>query len=447
MYSQIYRTLRLGWPGGLTTRRRLQELSETQWLSKTELDAYQFSNLRHIIHYAYEKVPYYRKSFSELGIHPTDIEKLEDIHYLPFLTRDDINKNLETLVSVDYQGRVLKNLTGGSTGTPMKFFIDESFWWWNAALEFRGRSWYGVKEGEKIAWIWGAPQEMRTRSFKARLRSSLMRYRYLNTFDMNENRMQDFAEELISWKPAMIRGYVSALTLFAEFIKHNNFTGIKPKLIETTAEVLDINQREAIEEVFDCPVVDCYSARELGTISYQCEYISRHISETRYVEIINGGRSVPQGELGEVVITSLTQYSMPLIRYKIDDMGIIDCDECSCKRGLPILREIIGKKLGILVTSDGRYVYGSYFSTLLQKIEDVKRYQVHQYTKEEIVVRLICKKRLSEDTVINIQRKIKEHFGESTDISIVQENEIELTPAGKHQFVVSDVEPDFSRSR
>jgi phenylacetate-CoA ligase len=321
VYSRIYSTVRRFWPGGPETHRHLKELEKTQWLSRDELAVWHLARLRQLVSYAREHVPYYRELYKKRGIRPEAIKGIHDFEQLPFLTREEINNNLDSLVSPEFSDRLRPNSTGGSTGQPMRFFVDRSYDWWDAALEFRGRGWYGVSEGDKVAWVWGAERDMHVRSRKARLKATIQQNRYLNAFGMSEESMEAFAEMLVRWRPDMFRAYASALSLFARYLQDHGITGIRPKLIETTAEKITDPQRELLEGVFGCKVADWYTARELGTIGFQCPHGGMHVCETRYLEVIANGKPAAPGELGEVVLTSLHQYGMPFIRYKIGDMA------------------------------------------------------------------------------------------------------------------------------
>lgn len=219
MDSIIYRKLRAYWPGGKETRRYLKELERTQWLPRPELEAWQFNRIRQLVKYAYENIPFYRKIYQSLDIHPEDIRNLKDFRALPLLTREDVNRHLQELASPEYQGISKLDSTGGSTGQPMRFYIEKSFHWWDAALELRGRGWYDVHEGDKIAWVWGAHRDIETLGWKSRFKAKLQQNRYLNAFGMSESKMKAFAEMLCRWQPAMFRAYASALSLFAEYIK------------------------------------------------------------------------------------------------------------------------------------------------------------------------------------------------------------------------------------
>ena len=443
MYSRIYSTARRFWPGGPEIHRHLKELEKTQWLSRDELAVWQLARLRQLVSYAREHVPYYRELCKKRGVRPEAIKGIHDFEQLPFLTREEINNNLDSLVSPEFSDRVRPNSTGGSTGQPMRFFVDKSYDWWDAALEFRGRGWYGVSEGDKVAWVWGAERDMHVRSRKARLKAAIQQNRYLNAFGMAEKNMEAFAEMLVRWRPDMFRAYASALSLFARYLQDHGITGIRPKLIETTAEKITDPQRELLEGVFGCKVADWYTARELGTIGFQCPEGGLHVCETRYLEVIANGKPAAPGELGEVVLTSLHQYGMPFIRYKIGDMAVYDPKPCPCGRGLPVLREVVGRIQDFLLTADGHFVHGGYFPHTFREWPEIKEYQVYQPNSASLEVRIVCRRPVDSVWLERLGAEIQRRFGQGTKISIRIVDHIPLTKAGKHRFIISDVKPDF----
>ena len=160
MYSTIYRTMRLFRRGGLAEYRLQKELERSQWLPREDLEAQRLANLQKMVKHAYEDVPYYHNLFVQMNIHPEDIKTFEDFQALPFLTKDVIATHLEELVSKDFRQKMYMRTSGGSTGEPMKFYVDDAFWRWANVLEWRGSSWYGVREGDKVAWIWGARRDL-----------------------------------------------------------------------------------------------------------------------------------------------------------------------------------------------------------------------------------------------------------------------------------------------
>lgn len=443
VHAGLYRGFRYFYPGGLETQRHLRELKKTQWLSPAELEQWQLKRIQHMVTYAYDNVPFYRERYGREDIHPGDIKSLKDFRALPFLTRQDINNNLEKLVAPRRRNNAFIETTSGSVGEPTRFYIDDSFWWWNAALEFRCREWYGIKEGDRLAWIWGDKRDMLDWDWKSRLKASIMQQRFLNAYSLTKEKMRAFAEMLVKWQPTIIRAYTSALELFARFIEFEGIRGIRPRIIETSAEKNADAQRELFESVFGCDVVDCYAAREFGTIAYQCEKGGRHICETRYPEIIVKDKPAQPGELGGVVITSMTQFTMPFIRYKNGDMAIFDPEPCQCGRGMPVFEEIVGRIRDFLVTANGQFINGGYFIRYFRQKPEVLRFQVYQPNKAHIEIRLITNIPVAAEWLENTKSEIQERFGEGTEIVIKLVDEIELGPSGKHHVVISDIKPDF----
>lgn len=443
----IYRHLRLFWPGGLDTRRYLRELERTQWLSRDELHALQLAKIQTLVRHAYENVPFYRERYQAVGFHPEDLKSLTDFQELPCLTKEDIRQNREALAARTVPRRQLTpSETGGSTGQPTHFYVDDAFWRWNAANHFRVRGWHGVEEGDRTAWLWGARQDMPEWSRLKRLKAALMNERYLNAFDMTEENMGAFAERLCRRQPAVIYGYASALSLFARYLKERDLTDIRPHLIDSTSETLFGPQRELLQEVFRCRVVDNYSSRELGVMAFECETGELLVTaDVRYLELAAGGQVVPTGQMGEVVITSLYQFSWPFIRYRNGDMAVYAAETSTSGRGFPVLKEIVGRTNDFLVSSEGAFIHSQFFAHAFRARPEVVRYQVHQPDRYRLRIHVVCGQVVSDAWLESVRGEVQARFGPATHVFLQVVDEIPLTPAGKHRHVVSDVKPDWAR--
>ena len=445
MYPAIYRTVRLFLPGGMETRREFRELKRTQWLSEDELRALQLARVQRLVKHAYEQVPFYRERYQSAGVHPEDIKSLEDFEALPFLTRQDVRDNWKRMVAQNFPRQELqKSETGGSTGEPIHFFLEGSFWWRNAANVFRLRDWRGVQEGEKAAWIWPAdPEEMPDWSWRRRLETQIKQERYLNAFDLTEESMRDFASMLVRWQPALLKSLPSAISFFARYLKEWGVTEIRPRCIEVTSEKLTDPQRELVEEVFDCKVSDKYSSREVGAMAYPCEVGGFHVSaDVRYLEIVADDKVVLPGQMGEVVVTSLNQFAMPFIRYKKGDVAVYEPGHCSCGRKLPCLKEVVGRTNEFLVSADGKFVHSLFFAHLFRIKPEVVRYQVHQPDREHLNIRLVCDQPVDSAWLDDIRTATRARFGQATQVSVQIVDRIEMTPAGKYRQIISEVSPD-----
>lgn len=447
MYAKIYRALISQSQGEREKRRLERKLESYQELSQSELNANQLKQIQGLIKHAYETVPYYQNRSQRDDIHPDDVKAWTDYEKLPLLTKADINNNLDDLISPMFRQQLQRNATGGSTGEPMRFFVEDSFWLWHAARTRFTRSWHGIEHGAKVAWIWGAIQELPGSSWQAQLKARIKRERYLDAFMFSESGMRTFAKSLARWKPTVIRAYPSALREFSEYVKDYGPAGIRPRLIETTSEKLTTQDRRLFEEVFQCKVADCYASRELAHSAYECDMGGLHVCPTRHLEILKDGIPAEPSETGDIVITSLHQYALPFIRYKTDDLGSFEIEDCSCGRVFPVLREISGRAADLLLSTDGKIIYGAYLDTVFWKRPEVFRYQAYQPDIQHLHLRIAFKSAVQDHWINQLRSELKSRFGESMQISITPVEKFELTRSGKHRYVISDVAPERTSLR
>src|SRR5207245_1302977 len=137
-----------------------------------------------------------------------------------------------------------------------------------------------------------------------------------------------------------------------------------------------------------------YGSREFMLIGSECEcHEGLHLTaENLLVEVLDDdGRPTPENKEGNVVITDLYNYGMPFIRYANGDRAVAGWGTCSCGRGLPLLRKVVGRRLDMLQTPDGRLVPGEFFPHLLKDYPAVRRFQVMQTQPDRIQLRVVLK--------------------------------------------------------
>jgi len=149
-------------------------------------------------------------------------------------------------------------------------------------------------------------------------------------------------------------------------------------------------ERKVICQAFGCPVFDFYGAREVMAIAAECEeHMGLHVSvENMVLEVVRDDESASPGEVGSLVITNLTNYSMPLIRYEIGDLGRFGSAPCSCGRGLPVLEALEGREYELIVNSDGSYTYLRDLETFFGELP-VRDYQVVLEGPDLITVKIV----------------------------------------------------------
>ena len=255
--------------------------------------------------------------------------------------------------------------------------------------------------------------------------------------------LQYFADELIRWKPKLLAGYTNVIYLFAQYLDSHQITDIRPNVVETGAVVLLPHERNLIEKVFQCPVSDRYGSHEtVSVLAAECPAGNRHIfSDLCYLEILANGRPAVYGEPGEVVATPLHALGMPLIRFRMDDVAVFDEKPCSCGRGLPLLRDIEGRVTSIFTLPSGKHLYGGVFRHLaLKDTTAVKKFRVHQLTKQKIEVTLQPGENFGSDIVDMIRQRCLEILdNEPVELTINVVDEIPTTASGKFLVTTSDV--------
>jgi len=288
--------------------RRYNEFLKTQFLSQEALKAMQEKQLRKLIHFVYQNVPYYAKLFKKLELKPSDINTIKDLERLPILTKAIIKKNWQDFIprNISKYGYV-NGSTGGSTGTPLKYRMSLEDYERGIALLHRGWGYAGYKLGDKVAVIAGSSLIPTTKSeTKKRIQDFLLNTRHYSSFNMSEQKLFDYFHNINKWKPDFIRGYASSVYLFAKFVKDNNLTlNFQPKAIFTTAEQLFDKQRELIEQVFNTKVFDNYGLNDGGVSAYECEaHNGMHIDTERAIfEVVNNNGEQIINKEGRILAT------------------------------------------------------------------------------------------------------------------------------------------------
>jgi len=430
-----------------STIKNLNVLNKTQWLSSSEIEQFQQQRLQRLLTYAFENVPYYHKIFKTVGLKPADIKNFSDLNKLPILTKDSIRKNLSDLVPRNVQkNKIIPTATGGSTGEPMKFFIDDTWQAWNMAAAYRQWSWAGYNVGDKMAYLWSAPQDISSQErLKTKILNKVHRTIFLDAHKLTEKTLDEYITILRSFQPKVINAYASAIYVISQYVEKKGITDIRPKAILTSCETLFPYQRKIIEHAFGCKVYDYYSGRDTTFHAGECsEHTGYHMAiENAVVEFIKNNEPVSTGEIGKMIITDLENYAMPFIRYEIGDLGQVSEEKCACGRNLPLLKEISGRIRDVIITKEGKYLTGAFISTLFYDnkgmTKGIKQYQFIQKTKDHAILKIVKGEDYSENELNNIIQKINEQCG-GMKIDIEFVDVILPMVSGKYRPILSEVE-------
>src|SRR5690606_35285097 len=192
----------------------------------------------------------------------------------------------------------------------------------------------------------------------------IYRRQVANCFHLSEQNARQYVDQLNRYRPDAIVAYTNPLYALAQAVDRHGWKVFQPRSIVVGAEKIYDFQRELIERVFQAPVFETYGSREFMLIAAECD---RHdgmqlTAENLLVEVLDEQlRATPADDEGYIVSTDLTNFGMPFIRYRNGDRAIAGWGTGTCGRGLPLLKKVVGRRLDMLETPDGRQVPGEFF--------------------------------------------------------------------------------------
>jgi len=448
MIDLIYRHILIPtFESGIKRRKTFaywRQLERSQWLGLEELRASQQMGLSRLLVHAGVSCPYYRDAWQARRLDPRGVGSLADFQQWPVIDRETIRQNRCQMRSESGRMPLMKKATGGSSGVPLEFDLNGDSNDRRMAAWHRGYGWAGAAPGTRQWHLWGGALGNPSRAKRAKdsLYHRLYRRTMCNSFGLSEDRVPWYFEQLNRCRPDSIVAYTNPLYFFASALAERGLIPHSPKSIVVGAEKLHGFQRATIERVFRAPVFETYGSREFMLIGGECEeHAGLHLTaENLLVEILDdAGRPTPDGDEGNVVITDLTNYGMPFIRYANGDRAIAGAQKCRCGRGLPLLRKVVGRRLDMLETADGRRIPGEFFPHLMKEFAPIRRFQIVQEDLQSIEVRLVVNADWNDSTRNSLEQQIRAVAGEAVELDIKVVDEIPLTRAGKLQVVVRRV--------
>ena len=353
---------------GNATLRNLRYIKSVEFQSREKLKQLQDDRLRRLLLHAYRNVPYYKDVLPAAGVIKNDQVILENFQNIPLLTKDIIRQQTERLYSTDYHKRgFYENHTGGSTGEPVNFIQDKNYKTWEMAHQYYFHAIGGRNIGEGLLKLWGSSRDVfeRYEKLSNRIQNRLSKVIVLNSFLMSEKAMAGYVKKWNRFRPKLVIAYTSSIQELARYIRQSGQEVSTPATVFCAAETLAEEVRQFIEGILGCPVLNQYGSREAGTIACECSRKEGlHILELHNkVEILDShGRPSEPGEIGDVILTTLNNYSMPLIRYEIGDTAIPASDTtCSCGRNWSLIQKVTGRQMEVFRTREGTSVPGEFF--------------------------------------------------------------------------------------
>jgi phenylacetate-CoA ligase len=423
----------------------LKEIEYVSYLSPDKIKSYQDAKLSKLLLYAYHHVPYYREILADTYRARDGAVEGALFQKIPVLTKDIIRSRFDALVSTGVSPRSwYRNSSGGSSGEPVSFFQDKEYLAWNIAYKLFIKKIGGQSAGDPELRLWGSERDILEGKEKlsVRLRNWLYNRRELNTFSVSDEEYSRFIADWNSFSPEWVEAYVQSIYDFALFIESQKASVYSPRGIVTSAGTLYPDMKDKLQDLFKCPVFNRYGSREVGDMACSCKASDfLHLAEwAHYFEILDESlRPARPGEIGTVYVTLLTNFAMPLIRYKVGDAAVQgDGAICSCGLKTRRIQKVIGREVHIFKTRVGRKIDGEYFTHLFYHKAWVKKFQVVQKTYDLILIKIVGDENSSEQR--EIEHAIRVVMGNECQVQWEFVAAIQPLASGKFLYTVSEVE-------
>ena len=393
-----------------------------------------------IVRTAITHTRFYSKYYSASGFELGDIGKDGWFEKLPIVTKKDLKEHFDEFVNPKLRQYLKVSTTGGSTGTPTKTGYDsripEEIYSWRLQKRF------GVNPWDDHAYIWRDTRKSKLAKFKNAAMWWPTKHLKLDASFLTDEAIEEFLYKFNKLKPALLQGYVGAVSQVAQYVLDHKMTMWSPKVVWTTSAPLPPIQRQLIQKAFGAPVCDEYGSCELRWIASQCpEGKGLHVNvEHVHIEFVDDNNMpVPKGEYGRTLLTNLEDTVFPLIRYENNDRGRWLTEPCECGCTLPCIDSVKGREVESFKLPSGKTINGEFLTTIFDATPDIARgFRVVQHKDMSITVECIPSAREYEPQIETIVKDFGDKLGGEVAVKCKFVDAISHD-RGKLRFVVREV--------
>ena len=406
-----------------------RQLEYTQYQGLEIIKHERYKKLKNLLTHAYHHSAFYRHLFDVSLVSLDRIDSEERIHLLPTVRKAEILATSPEFFLADNIGKLRREegITSGSTGEPFRHFLDKKF---NAVMKanlYRTWRWAGIDPAEPTIHC-SAPHASKNTPHTL----------FLHPHEI-EIKKHEFIEKIRASHAKILRGYplTNFELLWMLSQEDCNITFTHAFLV---GHVLPKGIRDFFKNRFGCEIYHYYASQETGPLASECEYHDGfHIHEESFIiEIVDDrGMPVSEGKRGNIVITSLINAVMPLIRYRIGDIGLMRSEPCACKRSSRRIW-VEGRTEDLLIRPDGQCIYPGILRDILDEyFFAFQRYQIIQTSPEKIVVHIVPAAGFTQKLRAKAMNEIAQCIDFPMLITSDIVDSIPPLPNGKFQYVIS----------
>ncbi len=390
----------------------MQSLRRNQWIKKEELNDIQFRRLKALLLFAFKNIPFHHYNFGRMGISPDEIKNQRELVKLSPMSKEDLDMLGRQIFP---SGRKRRNSireisTSGTTGFPSKVYEDEKTARYRFLIRRRANEAIRIELWDKIAKIFFTYPKPVSNQMKLvdriKLSLSKVRQHYTRAFYITYS-CSEIINELQRFEPDVIEAQPAYLVSLKNDLGQNS--KITPKALISNGSLLSKPVKRELESFFGAPVYDFYGSREFGLLAWQCnERNEYHLnSDTFFFEFVRDGNPCSPGERGSLLVTSLINYTMPLIRYEVGDTVVLGDNDCACGRSLPTIKSIEGRNIEFLHLADGSIVSPRSIINSLDGVRDIPPYQLVCMSADEAIIK-IFERKVDELLISNVLSRLQE---------------------------------------
>lgn len=394
--------------GDLLSRQRVMHfyhyyVQSQRWDLERLLDI-QNKNLCRTIQTAYRDVPFYKNLYDGSLINVTYINTVNEISRLPIVTKAMLRNSYPNYCTRSTGWPWHEYCTSGSSGRPFAVRVDNLTMSHARALMLIRANFSGWEIGDPFLQT-GMTLE---RGIVKYVKDNLLRAEYVSAFDLSNLVLDRYLDLIEKKKLDYIMGYPGSIYFIAQRAKEVGYKR-RMKGIVSWGDNLYQHFRKLIETQFECRVTDTYGCGEGIQVAAQCENGNYHIFMPHVaVEIVDDqGNPVPDGELGNILLTRLDPGSMPLIRYSVGDLGRKSANiNCTCGRGLEILSSIEGRDTDVIETPNGNRLIVHFFTGIFEYYQSIDTFKVIQEERGGIIIKIVPRSNFREEELEKIKQEI-----------------------------------------
>lgn len=419
-----------------------------QWWSAERAREYQLVELQRICSLAFEKSPYYRRMFSDVGFAPSDLKSVEDMNRLPTISKDVLRENLEEMCTMPANSQGIDYIsTGGSGGVPLQFYIGAGRSAIEHAYLVAGWKRAGYQPEVPMAVMRGqiVPEDRRGLHHEY---DPILRRHYYSSFHMSDENMSRYLAHIATIGPCFLLVYPSSATALARFVLRNGI--VAPSNIRgifAGSEIVYPEDRAVAESTLGGRFLSWYGHSEKLVMAVECEHSTDyHVWPTYgYFELLDEmGKSVTTpGMVGEIVGTGFINTIVPFIRYRTGDFATYVDRKCAaCGREHILIRQVHGHRTQeMLVTADGSEVSWTALNVHDDAFAQVRQFQFYQDTPGRAVLRILPGTGFGDAAGERIRRSLGRKLEGRVQFDIQLVDSIPLSPRGKAIYVDQRIRP------